>query len=73
MASKKELLQELCGVYGYESVMDMLEAASFDSICPAICPTCLSTEDMEPDQYRGWCGECEKNTMVSALVLAGII
>ena len=28
---------------------------------------------MEPDQDRGWCEMCEKGTLVSGLVLGGII
>lgn len=42
---------------------------------PAICMNegCEYSQDMEPDQDRGWCPECEANTLASALILAGII
>jgi len=42
---------------------------------PAICTNegCDYSTDMEPDQDRGWCDECETNSVVSALILAGII
>ena len=48
---------------------------SADSVSPAICMNegCEYTAEMEPDQDRGFCEVCETNTMVSALVLAGII
>ena len=42
---------------------------------PSICMNedCEYCIDMEPDQDRGWCDECETNTIKSALVLYGII
>jgi hypothetical protein len=47
-------------------------------VCPAICcnpdnPECDYTAEMEPDQDRGWCEECERGTLVSGLVLGGLI
>lgn len=67
------LLNQLANDYGFEDVNDMLEAAVFDSVVPAICPICGYTTDMEPDQDRGWCEECNKGTVKSCLVLAGVI
>lgn len=68
-------LETLCSIEGFEDVMEMLEEATFDSVVPAICknPDCDYCESLEPDQGRGWCPECETNTLVSCLVLAGII
>jgi len=68
-------LRALVEAEGYPSVDDLLAAAVADSVCPAICTAgdCSYTCEMEPDQDRGWCEECGKNTMQSALVLAGII
>ena len=53
----------------------MLHACVTDSISPAICtePDCSYTTDMEPDQDRGWCEACGRNTVASAFVLAGLI
>ena len=34
---------------------------------------CDYTTEMEPDQEEGYCEACGGNTVVSALVLAGII
>lgn len=68
-------LTQLAADYGHANVMSMLEEATFDSVAPAICSNdgCDYSTDMEPDQDRGWCEECGTNTVVSCLILAGII
>ena len=66
-------LKELADFEGFESVDEMLDEGAFDSVCPAICPECGYTTQMEPDQDRGWCENCQKNTVKSALILAGLI
>ena len=68
-------LAALCAAEGFDSVEAMLEAATFDSVSPGICtkPDCGGTIEVEPDQDRGWCPVCGSNTVMSALILAGII
>ena len=68
-------LQTLVELEGYSDEMELLEAATFDSVCPGICTNegCEYTTEVEPDQGRGWCEECETHTVSSALMLAGII
>ena len=68
-------LDTLVASEGYQSLDGLLEACVLDSVCPAICVNngCDHTEEMEPDQDRGWCPECQTNSMKSALVLAGLI
>ena len=71
-------LANLCEIEGYANENELFAAAISDSACPAICcnpdkPECDYTTEMEPDQDRGWCEECQAGTMVSALVLGGII
>ena len=68
-------LRALCAAEGVDSIEAMLEAATFDSVSPGICikPDCDGTTEVEPDQDRGWCEACGGNTVVSALILAGII
>lgn len=68
-------LKKLVELEGYDSDLDLLEAAVADSVCPAICMNdgCDYTTGTEPDQDRGWCEECGTNSMKSALVLAGVI
>jgi hypothetical protein len=67
--------QQLCNDYGYESIDKMLEATILDSCVPAICMNkeCDYSTEMEPGQDAGWCECCESNTVVSCLVLAGLI
>ena len=75
-AEKRRIkLEHLADIEGYERVDELLEAAALDSVCPAICMNdgCEYTAEMEPDQDRGWCEVCETNSIISALVLAGII
>ena len=72
---KDAKLRALCAAEGFDSIDAMLEAATFDSVSPGICikPDCDGTTEVEPDQDRGWCEACGGNTVVSALILAGII
>lgn len=58
-----------------QTVEGMLEAATWDSVAASICltPGCGYTTDMEPDQSAGWCEWCGRGTVVSCLVLAGLI
>ncbi len=68
-------LDALREIEGFATIEAMLEAASFDSVSPGICakPDCDGTTEVEPDQDRGWCPVCGSNTVMSALMLAGII
>ena len=72
-ASKDEKLKALALSYGYDNPMDMIERAVFDGTCPAVCLNCDYTTDMEPDQTEGYCEKCQTSTVVSCMVLAGII
>lgn len=65
-----ELLSESCS---FDTVEEMLEEYILDSVVPGICPECGYTTDVEPDCEHGWCEECEKGTVVSAMVLADIM
>jgi hypothetical protein len=75
LSAKVAKLMKLCDAAGFDSLADLLAASMSDSVCPAICMTegCDYTTDMEPDQTEGYCEACGGNTVVSALVLAGII
>ena len=52
---------------------EFLERFAFDGLVPCVCVQCGHTTDHEPDQDRGWCDECEANTMKSGLILMGIM
>ena len=71
-------LAKLREIEGFEDENELFAAAISDSVHPAICcnpdnPDCDYTAEMEPDQDRGWCEMCERGTLVSGLVLGGII
>lgn len=68
-------LRKLLDIEGYETLDALLEVVVGDSVSPAICVNedCDYVCEMEPDQDRGWCDECQTNTMQAALILAGLI
>jgi len=70
-----DLLQKLADDFGFEDDLEMFQESICDSVVPAICttPGCEYTTEMEPDQDRRWCEECGNNTVVSCLILGGII
>lgn len=72
MVDKQTMLNALAESEGL-TVDEMLARAVVDSVSPAICVECGATAEMEPDQDRGYCTSCGRNTVVSALVLAGLI
>jgi hypothetical protein len=74
-SEREAKLQRLAELEGFDTVDEMFDAAVSDSVCPGICinPGCDYTEDVEPDQRRGYCENCGTQTVKSALVLARII
>ena len=77
-AMRRAKLAMLIEIEGFDDQDALFAAVISDSVSPAICcnpeaPECDYTAEMEPDQDRGWCEECSANTVVSALVLAGMI
>jgi hypothetical protein len=75
LTTKAQKLMKLCEAEGYANPLDLAQAVIRDSVSPAICMTegCDYTAEMEPDQTEGYCEACGGNTMVSALILAGVI
>jgi hypothetical protein len=72
---EQQKLAQLCNHEGFDTLDDLLEAASLDSVSPAICVNegCDYSTDMEPDQDAGHCEICGTQTVKSALILAGLI
>lgn len=68
-------LQTLAEIEGYDDPMDLLEEMVIESVVPGICrnPDCDYTCEVEPDSSSGWCEICEEGSVVSCMVLAGII
>lgn len=67
---RAKLLNELAADWGFADPDDLIEAYIFESLVPAICPTCRYSTEYEPDQDEGFCEECREPKCVSALVLA---
>lgn len=68
-----ELLNILLEELEFVTVEEMLEEVGTDSVVPGICTECLEIFDVEPDQDRGWCDFCHKNTVQSCLIIAEVI
>lgn len=75
LSTKGTKLMRVCEAEGFAAVDDLLVLLTADSLCPAICMTegCDHIARMESDQNEGYCEVCSGNTMVSVLVLAGLI
>ena len=75
LSQKALKLMKLCDLEGFESLDALLQAAAVASRWPPICMTegCEYTTEMEPDQTEGHCETCGGNTVVSVLVLIGLI
>ena len=67
-------LDQLASTWGM-SVSELIETYALDEVVPGICMNagCTYSSEVEPDQRKGWCEECETTSVTSALVLAGII
>lgn len=68
-------IERLAIDYGYPSVIKLLEAATFDSICPGICTNegCDYSTDVEGDARANHCECCGTQSVASALVLAEVV
>lgn len=75
MSLQMDKLQMLRELEGHNTLETMFEKAFSDSVVPAICmePGCDYHTEMEPDQSKGYCELCEKNTVQSCLVIAKIL
>lgn len=70
--TKLKLLAEM---EGFEDTYELLEMATMDNVSPGICENegCDYTTQVEPDCSDGWCEECEEGSVVSCLILGGVI
>ena len=75
LSTKGTKLMRICEAEGFATVDDLLVLLTVDNLCPAICMTegCDHISPMESDQEEGYCEKCGGKTMVSVLVLAGLI
>ena len=68
LSAKAAKLMKLCDAAGFNCIDDLLAAS-----ITCMTESCDYTTEMEPDQTEGYCEACGGNTVVSVLVLAGII
>lgn len=71
-----EKLMQLADIEGFDSVEDMLEEATFDSVTCGICTNegCNATTScIEPDGHGMLCESCGTHTIDSCLIIAGLI
>ena len=70
----QQKLETLSEIEGYESYDEMIMEYGMSSIVPGICMNdgCSATYMYEPDQRKGWCGECKTKTVESCLSLTGM-
>ncbi len=60
---------------GYDTINQMLDANYLCGTVPSICwnDDCNNICDYEPDQNRGWCENCNEQSVKSCLVIEGIM
>jgi len=75
MPDKNQKLNDLMKKEGCDDITDLLTRCLGSSTVPAICVNtdCNHTATMEPDQTSGYCEDCKENTVVSCLILAGVV
>jgi len=71
--TKKEALEAATDAFGFNSSLELLEAATADSVVPGICLNCGYTEELEPDACDYDCPECKLPMLSSVLVIAEIL
>ena len=71
----QELAQQLADDWGYSTPEELAEDYVLDGVAPAICKNsgCGYSTEYEPDQDRGYCENCNTNTVTSVFVLLGVI
>jgi hypothetical protein len=75
LSIKGSKLMQVCEAEGFASIDDLIALVVADSVCPAIRVKegCDYIAPMESDQQEGYCENCGSNTMISVLVLVGLI
>lgn len=68
-------LEKLMEIEGFEDSLEFMGAYITDSVSPGICknPGCDYTIEVELDQTKGWCEDCNTQSVVSGMILAGVI
>ena len=74
LTTRAQKLMALCEIGGID-FEKLATGELFDSIFPGICMTegCDHVSEVEGDQTEGYCEACGGQTVVSGLILAGVI
>ncbi len=73
MMTDEVALKQLVEDFGFENAEEMGFAALSDGTSPGICKECGYSTDVEPDNNAGWCEECQAQTVVSGMILMGVM
>lgn len=67
----REYLEMRCA----EDITEVILENEMDSVYEGFCTNdgCEYTTDVEPDCQKGYCENCDTNTVVSILIAAGMI
>ena len=70
----KDLIQTLAEIEGFDDVTKFLDYLIGDPIgvSNGICPKCHYATEVEFCSTKGWCEECEANTVVHVAALLGM-
>ena len=71
-----ELLERVVEATGFDDTMELLEYYGMDNVVPGACSNEGCTyvgSECEPDADGCWCEECDTPSVVSCMVLGGII
>jgi len=70
----EQLLKKLADDGGFETITEMLERHTVDSVASGICTNCeLIHNSIEPDADGYECEDCGEPCVQSSLVIAGVI
>ena len=73
---QEELLDRICSDEGFEDWSELLEAYAIESVVPGACKNegcTYVSSSCEPDGEDCWCEVCDDQSVVSCMVLGGVI
>jgi hypothetical protein len=75
MSRRLKKLQTLVQSEGFTDPGDFGATFVMDGVVPGICMNdgCNEIYNYEPDQNAGWCESCKTQSVVSGLILMGVI
>jgi hypothetical protein len=71
--TRRQLIAICLDDSGLADMHELLEYCVFDSVVVGACKYCGHTCEVEPDCGDGWCEVCDRPSVLSVLILAGLI